>query len=186
MALFGWLTSRQSEGDKRRALWRDAWNKAIEAEDAAQLPVLREQLNSIRSDGDDVEIEDEMLDAAEQWQALAAASAGGTLPPIETHHRVVGTDVCYFSAPASLPGDPAQPSGRVLMTNARSLFLGGARGSTIAWHSVREVLRLERDVLLVRGDGTPAVQFRFNSYGDAVVAAFLARRLKNTRSTRGL
>lgn len=186
MALFGWLKRRQNDDERGRELWREAWNRAIESEDSTVVPLLREQLSALAAGADDVEIEEEMLDAAEQLAALVAAAAGGSLPAIETHHRVVGTDTCHFSAPASLPDDPAQPSGRVLLTNARSLFLGGAKGSAVAWHAVRDVLRVDRDVLLVRGDGTAGARFRFNSFADAVSAAFLARRLRNARAPRKL
>ncbi|MEO5897745.1 MAG: hypothetical protein ABIS06_18805 [Vicinamibacterales bacterium] len=127
---------------------------------------------------EDLEVEEEMLDALQHLSYLQTNVGDGPLPAIETHHRVVGSDACHFSAPASLPDDPAQPSGRVLLTSARSLFLGGVQGSTVPWHSIRDVLRLERDVLLVGADGSPAAHFRFNSFTDAVTATFLARRLK--------
>jgi hypothetical protein len=41
---------------------------------------------------------------------------------------------------------------------------------------------MERDVILVRADPAPAATFRFNTYGDAVVCAFLARHLKGARA----
>jgi hypothetical protein len=186
MALFGWLRSRHGEEEKKRARWRDAWSRAADAEDMAQLPALQQELSELAAGTQDIELEEEMLDAARQLDVLIGAVAGGRLPVIETHHRIVGRDTCHFTAPASLPDDPAQPSGRVLLTSARSLFLGGTKGAAVPWHSVREVLRIDRDVLLVRTGGAPAVHFRFNSFTDALTAAFLARRLKSAAAGRGL
>lgn len=180
MALFGWFKSNAGTGGKQQAHWREAWSRAVDAEDASRLSVLRDELTALSSVAEDVEVEQEMLEALQHLADLQVVAGGGELPPIETHHRIVGSDICHFSAPASLPDDPSQPSGRVLLTNVRTLFLGG-RGASVAWHSIRDVLRIERDVLLVRADGTPAVHFRFNSFSDAVSAAFLAKRLKGTR-----
>ena len=41
----------------------------------------------------------------------------------------MGQEECHFIAPASLPDDPLQPSGRVLLTARRALFAGG--GATV-------------------------------------------------------
>jgi len=181
MALFGWFKSNPTAAGKQQAQWREAWTRAVDAEDASQLSRLRSELKILAPAAEDVELEQEMLDALEALVALRAAADNGALPAVDTHHRIVGSDICHFSAPASLPDDPSQPSGRVLLTNHRSLFLGGARGGSVAWHLVREVIRLDRDVLIVRHDGSAAAHFRFNSFSDAVSAAFLGRRLKGTR-----
>ncbi len=186
MALFGWFKGNAGKVDKQQAHWREAWTRAMDAEDASQLPALREELQALNSVVDDVELEEEMLDSLQRIAELQAATPSGELPEIETHHRIVGSDRCHFSAPASLPADPSQPSGRVLLTNTRSLFLGGTGGASVAWHAVRDVIRIERDVLLVRGDGSAGAHFRFNSFADAATAAFLARRLKGRRATATL
>src|SRR5215207_2035882 len=107
MALFGWLKPRQNENQRQRTAWREAWSRAVETEDTAQLRALRADLNALTTDGDDVEMEEEMLDAAEQLTILVSRPAGEALPIIETHHRIAGADACHFSAPASLPDDPA-------------------------------------------------------------------------------
>jgi hypothetical protein len=186
MALFGWFKGNVGKVGKQQAHWREAWTRAMDAEDASQLPALREALEALNSVCDDVEVEQEMLDSLQRIAELQGGAGAGKLPEIETHHRIVGADTCHFSAPASLPADPSQPSGRVLLTNTRSLFLGGSSGTSIAWHSVRDVIRIDRDVLLVRGDGSAGAHFRFNSFSDAATAAFLARRLKGRRGTATL
>lgn len=185
MKLFGWIKGRDGGSGKDRRRWREAWAAAVAAEDAARAETLKRELQSLTvTAGDDNEVELEMLDALERIAVLRHQTAGGALPEVETHHRVLAGDRCHFTAPASLPDDPVQASGRVLFTAARCVFVGGGgRPQPAAWHAVREVIQAERDVLLVRADGTATAHFRFNTYGDAVAAAFLARRLKGTRGT---
>ena len=186
MKLFGWIRGKDSSGGTERRRWREAWMEAVVAEDGSRAAALRAQLDGLPlAPGDDNEVELEMIDALERLALLVSETAGG-LPVVETQHRVLGGDRCHFTAPASLPEDPSQPSGRVLFTGARTFFVGGNHPQPVAWHAVRDVIHAERDVLLVRADGTAAAHFRFNSYGDAVAAAFLARRLKGAKGTRTL
>lgn len=184
MDLFGWLKgkARQTAGERKR--WKDAWTAAIDSADGSQVEPLRAALAPLQEQaGDDVEVELEMLDGLEQLAAVHGASA---LPIVETQHRVIAGERCHFSAPASLPDDPSQASGRVLFTPSRSIFVGGARTQPLAWHTVKDAIRAERDVLFVRGDGSAAAHLRFNTYGDAVLARYLALRLKGARPTRDL
>jgi|SRR5687767_1600694 len=183
MSVFGWLRGRRSGSGRPRDEWRRAWEQAVEVEDVSQLGPLKERLEPLNAPGDDVEVELEMLDGLEQLKGLLDATS---LPVVETQHRVVAGDVCHFTAPASLPDDPGQASGRVLFTGTKSIFVGGALTQPIPWHSVRYVGRSGRDVSLGRHDETVAAHFRFNTYGDAVVATYLARRLSVLRSKRVL
>ena len=186
MGLIGWLKREEPEARKRRREWRSVWNTSIESEDGTRLGQLRAGLAGLDDDGGDVEVELEMVDALEQLLALRRSAADGALPVVETHHRVIGVEACHFTAPASLPADPAQPSGRVLFTSSRSLFIGGGTTTGLPWHAVQHIVRQERDLLLARAGGTDGAHFRFNNYADAVVSAFLARRLKTARSARVL
>jgi hypothetical protein len=61
------------------------------------------------------------------------------------------------------------------------VFVGGGRTSATPWHAVHDIARIDRDLLLVRADRSPAAHFRFNTYGDAVLCAFLAGRLRRAR-----
>ena len=161
--------------------------QAVNAEDTSRTAVLKAELEGLPLHaGEDNEMELEMIDALERLSSLHQETANGALPAVETQHRVLAGDRCHFSAPASLPDDPAQASGRVLFTAVKSLFVSGGQPHTVAWHTVRDVIQAERDVLMLRADTTPAAHFRFNTFGDAVAAAFLARRLKGTRGTRTL
>ena len=82
-----------------------------------------------------------------------------------------------MEAANSMPDEPSQPSGRLLLTARRAIFVGGARGVSAAWHSVMQSLHDERDLLLVRVDRDTIHRFRCNSFGDALKAAFIARAL---------
>jgi hypothetical protein len=178
MKLFGWLTGKGATPPLEG--WRRAWGETINGTGAGDAE-LRRQFDIVAQGEPDVELELEMLDALDQLRAVQRTVAGGSLPVVETHHRVIGHDACHFSAPASLPSDHGQAAGRVLLTASKTVFVGGGRTSASAWHLVNEVARVERDVLLARVDGAPVAHFRFNTYGDAVVCAFLARHLKGSK-----
>ena len=175
--MFDWLKRSRKQDADRLAAWRKAWQGAIDGTAPADAEALRAQLDLARVDGEDIEVELEVLDASDALASLEHTLAAGDLPVVETHHRVIGTEACHFTAPASLPEDTSQASGRLLLTASRATFVGGGRTSATPWHAIHEVLRTERDVLLVRADHTPAAHFRFNTYADAVSAARLAKHL---------
>jgi len=176
MGLFGWLKRPVINGNGLNT-WRREWEQTVASPNPAALERLRHALHVQPALSDDVEIEEEMLDGLERLVALTDDLAGGRLPHLETTHRIVGTDACHFSAPVSMPDDVAQPTGRLLLTGTRAVFAGGARPTTLAWHAAAEVLRVERDVLLIRSDRETAYRFRCNNYGDALIAAAIARHL---------
>jgi hypothetical protein len=180
MNLFGWIRRTRPRVDHPREQWRAAWTAAVEGTDAHDAE-LRRRLETFTPIDEDVEVELEMLEALGQLRSAQRLAATGSLPAVETRHRVIGAERCHFSAPASLPADQGQTSGRVLVTPLRVVFVGAGRTSAASWHAVHEVVRMERDVLLLRTDHAPAAHFRFNTYGDAVVCAFLARHLKGAR-----
>src|SRR5439155_2025988 len=111
---------------------------------------------------DDLEIEEEMLEALKHLLELERELRALRLPLVATSHRVVGSDRCHFSAPVSMPDDPAQPTGRLLLTSTRAVFAGGARTPALAWHATREVIQSGRDLLLVfrNGPGDDGHRFR--------------------------
>lgn len=83
---------------------------------------LRTALRATPPFADDLEIEEEMLDGLRQLLELERELRASHLPRVETSHRVVGSDRCHFSAPVSMPDDPAQPTGRLLLTSTRAAF----------------------------------------------------------------
>jgi hypothetical protein len=178
----GWRDWFKRGDDGRMREWREAWSDAVKAPDAQRAQELRARLDSLGAGEDESEMEHEMLDGFEALVELSAAVAGNGQPPvIETGHRAVGAEQCYFSAPVSMPDDPAQPSGTLLLTKTRAIFIGGGRAVTIPWHSVGECLQQHRDVLLVRVDRQDLHRLRCNSFADTLRATFLARHLARRR-----
>jgi hypothetical protein len=171
-----WLGRTESPDDRKRQRWRAAWAEAAARPVPAAIDALQAELDALDVTDHDVELEQEMLDGLRAALELAASLDADALPIVETRHRVIGTEACHFSAPASMPDDPMQPSGRVLVTRTRITFVGGA-SRTIRLHTVADVLRAERDVAIVRAGRDRLDRFRFNSYADALCIAMLVRRL---------
>ncbi len=184
MRWLGWFRRTGRDEDKRLRDWRDAWATAAESPTPAAAARLKASLVEIGLDDDEHEIEREMLEGLESLVELSDQMQGGSPPVIETGHRAVGADRCYFSAPTTLPDDPAQPSGTLLLTATRAIFVGGARSVTIPWHGVGAIQRHDRDLVLVRTDRQDLHRIRCNTFGDALHAAWLARHFAAAASRR--
>jgi hypothetical protein len=184
MGLFGWL-KRTDAADRGARAWRETWTRAVASLDAGAVATLEAALRTTPPFADDLEMEEEMLEALKQVLELERELAASRIPIVETSHRVVGSDRCHFSAPVSMPDDPAQPTGRLLFTSVRAVFAGGARTPALSWHATREVIQSGRDVLLIyaHGDGHEGHRFRCNSFSDALCGAAIARHLM--RMSRG-
>ena len=183
MGFFDWWKRGGSRTDERRSRWRTEWEAAVRSGEAGTIGRLRSSLDGFGLPEEEVEVEREMLDALERLAEVASTVASEGLPALVTGHRVVGRDVCHFSSPVSMPDEPSQPSGRLLLTSARAIFVGGANGAAVAWHAVAEVHCQTRDLVLVRRDRERVYRFRCNSYADALVGAFLARRISGKDGT---
>jgi hypothetical protein len=177
MGLFGWWKRPHAGKNHRIEAWRKEWERAADTGDAAAVAPLRAALLAEPPMAADIELEQEMLEGLERLIALEADLQAARLPAVDTGHRVVGTDACHYSAPVSMPEDSAQPSGRLLLTATRAVFIGGAQLTAVPWHMAAKAIRGGRDVLLVRADGSAAYRFRCNSYADALCGAALARHL---------
>lgn len=175
MRWLGWLKNSGTEADEVVRTWHSDWNAAVQTLDAARVADLRERLAGLGLDSDDREIEREMLEALEALVGLAAEVDAKGPPTIVTGHKAAGTDRCHFAAPASLPDDPAQPAGTLLLTSSRAVFVGGSQSIAMPWHAVMSLTRAERDLLLASRSATHRV--RCNSYSDALRVQFLARHL---------
>jgi len=182
MGLIDWLRGRRApREDSRLRAWHDAWVRAARAEDNRQIEQLAAELDSFGLAEDDIEIEREMLEALRDREALSAAVRASGLPVVETGHRVVRGEPCHYSAPASMPDQPGQPSGRLLLTSNRVVFVGGANAVAAAWHAIVDGTHVERDLVLTRNGREQVYRFRCNSFGDALRAAFIAGELLATR-----
>jgi hypothetical protein len=178
MALFDWLKKKETAAHQQGLeAWRRAWAAALEDPAAADIRGLETSLRALNLAPEETEIEDEMLEGVAELVRLCAAWGAGAPPILETSHKVVGSDTCYFSAPVSRPDDPAQSSGRFFLTSRRAVFAGGERALTMAWHAVGGVLQSERDVMLVRNGRDTVHTFRCNTYRDALCAGYIARQL---------
>jgi hypothetical protein len=178
MGWFTWLRGTDKRHVGASGAWRRAWTAAAESPSAHALEQLRTDLRALESGADDLEIEHEMLAGMEELVGLMKTMNAGGAPVIATGHRVVGRDVCHFSAPATLDVDGGGASGTFLLTATRAVFVGGSRTLTLPWHGVAAVARQDRDLLISRGTGGPAHRVRCNTYGDALRGAFLARHLR--------
>ncbi|HYT75463.1 MAG TPA: hypothetical protein VEL79_11985 [Vicinamibacterales bacterium] len=183
MGLSGWLRRRPRGTDAGVGAWRAAWLDAVRAPDPDRLAALEIALRRAPPLADDLELEEEMLDGLRQLVALKGELDEGRLPRIDTTHRVVGLDLCHFSAPVSMPDDPAQPTGRLLLTSTRAVFAGGTRTPGLPWHAAREVSHDGRDLVLVRAGAEDGYRFRCNSFADALCGAAIARHLVQQRTT---
>lgn len=183
----GWLDWLTKRGGERRALdeWHEAWTAALATPDAERVRDLQNRLARLDLPEEEVEIEREMLDGLDALVTLQGVIASTGLPVVETGHRVVGRDTPHFIAPASMPDDPVQPSGRLILTAQRAIFAGGGRTATMPWHGVAETVHAGRDIVLVRIDRESTQRFRCNSYADALCGAFLARHLTAGRRRGG-
>ena len=181
MGWFDWWR-RNGAADSWTRQWRTEWAAAVEHPDAASAARLRARLDEAGAPDDErFEIEREMLEGLEAVVELGAVVEAAGPPAIVTGHRAVGSDRCYFSAPVSVPDDPAQPSGTLLLTNVRALFVGGSRSVTVPWHAVGRAFPQNRDLVVVRSDRQDMHRFRCNTFGDAMRAALLARHLSKRR-----
>jgi len=174
MAIRDWLTRKS---DRAVRTWREEWARAVSSVDAAAVDTLEGALRQRPPIADDLELEEEMLDALRQLVDLSRELEAASLPRVETSHRIVGGDVCHFSAAVSVPDDPAQPTGRLLLTSRRAAFAGGGHVPALAWHVVRQVVQNGRDLLFLHVGGQDVVRFRCNSFTDAVCGAAIARYL---------
>jgi hypothetical protein len=183
--MFGWLKGKRgARRDPRIVEWHRAWSEAVAGASPAAAATLEAQLEAFELPDDEIEIEREMVEALRELARLRAAAEQNGLPVLETGHRVIGTDPCHFSAPVSMPDEATQPSGRLLFSSTRAVFVGGARPTVVAWHAVGEVLQRERDLVVVRKDRSNLYTFRCNSFTDALCGAFLARELSGRRQPR--
>lgn len=163
--------------------WRQRWAAAIDAPDRGRVEALRAELaaDGAVEEDDEREIEREMLEGLEALAVLASQAAAGGLPEVPTGHRAAGRDTCHFVARAGMPDDPDSPSGTLLLTSSRLVFVGGRRSLTVPWHALSACVRQDRDLLIARVDRPDPSRIRCNTYGDALQAAFVARVLSRPR-----
>jgi hypothetical protein len=160
--------------------FRDVVRTAGEGADRTGLQGLGVTREALGLTEDDVAIELELAEAYLEVLDLEASVSAEGLAVVETTHRVVGPDTCYFIAPAFSADRPDEP-GKVFLTNRRIVFAAG-RVITVGWGSVSAVRESQRDLVIAANGGQLVHQFRFNSFVDTKRCAFIAQRLKAHRS----
>ena len=165
-----WRVFRKSRPDSSPdAVW---WREADRVADAPT-PAAIESLRSASATAapDDAERRGEMLEGLED---AARLDAGDALPVFETHHRVIGTDICHFVAPVTVGDSPV--AGKLFLTNTR-MVLAGAGAQTWAWHRLRAVIRSDRDVVFSIAGSDEGLAVRCNTYADALIITRMSTRL---------
>jgi hypothetical protein len=176
MGVFDWLKGRRTGAPPGLDGWRRAWAKAVARAACTDADQLRARLEAAGLPEDEIEVEREMLDGLVALCALRDAAEREGLPVLETGHRAAAGAPCHFSVPASMPDEPGQSSGRLLLTGQRAVFAGpGSAG--VSWHAVAQVLQDERDIILVHRGRDRTHRFRCNSYADALTGTYIARHL---------
>jgi len=133
MGLRDWLKRRRvGAEDPRLRRWRQRWEQVTASANGIDIEPLRSELEALGLPEEEVEIEREMLEGLRERQALSSAIRVSGLPTVETGHRVVRGEPCHYTAPASMPEEPGQPAGRLLLTSGRAIFVGGAKGMAAA------------------------------------------------------
>jgi hypothetical protein len=176
MGVLDWLRRGRAAQPAGLEGWRRAWAEAAARPDCATTEQLRALLDSTGLPEEDIEVEREMLEGLAARCALHAACERSGLPVIETGHRAAAGQRCHFSAPVSMPDEPGQPSGRLLLTGLRAVFAGPG-SATVPWHAVAHVIQADRDILLVQRGRDRTHRFRCNSYADALTGAYISQRL---------
>ncbi len=148
------------------------WQASLAAERTPTLDAIAALRARMASSPDERERQEEMIDGLERLTAIS----GGDLPILDTQHRVVGTEACHLVAPASLIGLTDEP-GKLLITSGR-LIHAGATLRTWPWHRIGGVDRTERALEVTILGAPDTVNVLCNTYGDAMAAAHLARRLQ--------
>jgi hypothetical protein len=115
-----------------------------------------------------------MLDGLRDAIAFAGRVTREGLPWLDTQHRVLAGEPCRFSAPATRVDATEGVAGKLFLTDARALFLGAAV-MALPWVSVARIVCDARDVVFAGAQRRH--HFRFNSFADALRAAWLADRL---------
>jgi hypothetical protein len=181
--LFGGGADRET--GRRVREFRSEVEAAAAAQERGALEHVLARREALALTEEDVAIELEMIEGHLQALDLAEAIARGERPPIvETGHRVLGTDTCYFTAPASALTRGADETGRLFLTSRRIVFMGGGVKS-VSWGSVAELREDGRDIIVLAPAGELAHRFRCNSYIDSKRGICLARWLR-TEARNGL
>jgi hypothetical protein len=174
--------------DPRLLEFRRDVEAACAARDESAAKALLRRPGELGLNEDEVALELEMLEGLLELQRFVGDVQRNGLPALDTRHRVLGQEVCHFSAPAFL-ADNADAGGKLFLTGGRAVFLSGGVTS-VPWSSVVAARREQRDLVLVAPDRGAVFRFRCNTFADAMKGAFVAEgqvaaRRARRNATRG-
>lgn len=167
-----WRVFRKATASPSSQAWWDAARSAEAAPSSDVLASLRQSLASPTASPDELERQVEMLEGLEHLAALA----GQAPAVVQTQHRVIGSDVCHMVTPACLVGLTDHP-GKLFLTSRRLIHVGDGVHAW-PWHRIGGVDRTERALEITILGATDTINLICNTYGDAMAAAYLARRLQ--------
>ena len=170
--------SAASPPNENAAWWRDA-NAASAEPTPEAISRLHDLMASPTGAPDENERQEEMI---EGLRGLLALTDNGHMPVVPTQHRVIGTDVCHFVVPAALV-DPSNVAGKLFLTSGRIVFAGSSVVS-LPWHRVHRIDRADRDLAIMIAGTVNEIVIRCNTYGDALAALHLAKRLRQPGARR--
>jgi len=146
--------------------------------DPQRLGELAGQPSRLGLPDEDVELEVEMLQAAQDLLALEAQVQAQGLPAIPHQHKALGAERCHFVASASLVAIEGDRPGRLFMTERRLVFLA-APLVTMSWSAVSRVADEGRDLFVIGHTRPDGLRIRCNSISDARCGRWLSDRLRS-------
>lgn len=160
---------------RRLAQFRRELLEARESRRPEALAQLIERRRELDLSEDAVALELELIDALLQSYGLQERLAAGHAPPaVETQHRAISGEPCYFMAAVSRPDSDMHETGKLFMTAHRCVFVG-TRVRSFGWRKIRAVRDDDRDLVVV-ADGE-ALQFRCNTYTEVLRGVTIAQWL---------
>ena len=142
MGLFGWLKRSGNGANARIETWRARLeSRRRRRRRTGHRAASRGARGARRRSLDDLEIEEEMLEGLERLVTLDAASSTRRSCPSSTPRIASSAPTAVTTARRRrCPTIPPQPSGRLLLTSTRAVFIGGARLTALAWHAAAQVV----------------------------------------------
>ena len=96
MGFFSWLKGKADGGNGNARAWREAWTRAVASLDEGALASLEADLKRTPPFADDLEIEEEMLDALRRLLELERALAWTRVTRSARLPSVAGTNTCQM------------------------------------------------------------------------------------------
>ncbi len=178
MSFFGDLVEKwRSHGDLARRVvqFREELAAARRSKRPEAVAALSRRREELELSEDDVALELELVDALlESWGLEGRLAEGQAAPTVETQHRAISDEACYFLAAVNLPDTEAHETGKLFFTPTRCLFVG-SRTRSLGWRRIKSVKDDERDLIVIAD--ADLLRFRCNTFGESLRGAVIGRWL---------